>query len=277
MKVTVIIENKSYRENLLCQYGLSLFVETVGGTVLLDAGSDESAFLNFNNLGLSAIDIDAIVISHNHFDHFGGAPFFIENSNATVYISSAANNEYCVKSFLRRRQIVSRTEIIKKYPNRFHFVDNQTEILPGVYVCRIQNADKKFFCKDRRLKQIDEKGLLQDDFSHEVYLSVIEDGKCKILSSCSHNGIVNIISDAKHRFPDYPCTAFVGGLHMRGRKSNSINCTQKYADLVFSAVETVGTSTVYTGHCTGKKAYRLLRSHSRIDAHYFSTGDTFVL
>jgi len=276
MKVTVIIENKTYKENLLEQYGLSLLIETNGSIVLMDAGSDESAYTNFNHLGFSAENINAIVISHNHFDHFGGAPFFIENCSSKVYISCEADNDYYTKSLLHRRKMVSRTDVIRKYFNRFEFVEDQIEVLPGVYVCRIKEPNRDFFCKDHRLKSMKNNKLISDDFSHEVYLAVIEGESCKIVSSCSHNGIVNIINDATRRFPEFSLDAFVGGLHMRGRKSKTLNCSKKQAEQVFSIVENSTLKKIYTGHCTGKKAYNLLKNYN-IETQYFSTGDSFVL
>ena len=178
---------------------------------------------------------------------------------------------------MHRRTKVSRTDIIDSYRDRFIFVDDQTEVLPGVFVCRINDPCEKFFCKDRSLKRLNKQKLLPDDFSHEIYMAVIEEGDCTIISSCSHNGIINIINDAQRRFPNARDTSFVGGLHMRGRRSDKLNCSKKYAQSVFLMVENYGLKKLHTGHCTGTKAYGLLKMHSQINAYYYSTGDTFIL
>ena len=274
MRFTTVIENHSFKEGLLEQYGLSFFIETKGGNILLDAGSDESAYINFCTLGFSPEAINAIVVSHNHYDHFGGIPYFLDKCDAPLYLSANAEKDYYLKSFLHKRTLVSCTDTIRKYRDRITFVEDKTEILPDVYVCRINKRDPAFFCRDKRLKQMVDGKLTFDDFSHEVYLAVVEDGECIIFSSCSHNGIVNIVEDAQARF-EVPVTTFVGGLHMRGQHSNSLNCSRKYVDTVSDTLQTLEVKRVFTCHCTGEKAFRLLKKNDKIDFRYFSTGESF--
>ncbi|MBW2337677.1 MAG: MBL fold metallo-hydrolase, partial [Deltaproteobacteria bacterium] len=42
---------------------------------LLDCGA--SALISMKQFGVSLLDIDSILITHLHGDHFGGIPFFI--------------------------------------------------------------------------------------------------------------------------------------------------------------------------------------------------------
>ena len=71
-------------------------------------------------------------------------------------------------------------------------------------------------------------------------------------------------------------------LHRKARAENAagyrvIPDSKQYAETVFSIAENIGVKKLYTGHCTGKKAFALLQKHSAIESYYFSTGDTFVL
>lgn len=275
MKVNIIIENKSYREGLIGQYGLSMLIESNNHSLLLDAGSDESAFLNYISMGYSPNTIDAIVVSHNHFDHIGGIPYFLNHCNSKVYISEAANGKYYTKSFFHRRHLVSRTDIIENAIERFEFVKDQIKLFENIYICRIDEPDPFYLCKDKRLKRETNGKLELDNFEHEVYVAVIENNECKILSSCSHNGIINIINDTKKRFNNIPITTFIGGMHMRGRKSNTLNCSLEHVKNLIDAVEKSGIKTIFTGHCTGFKAYDLLRKTENVRIEYFSTGDCF--
>lgn len=274
MRFTAIIENRSRKEDLIAQYGLSLFLETGRGNVLLDAGSDGSAYQNFLSLGFSPDRIDAIVVSHNHNDHFGGVPFFADHCSAPIYLSREADRDYYLKRMLHRRQLVSCGEIIRDYRDRIVPVDDRLEIFPGVFLCRIAKTDPAFFCKDRRLRRMVGGRLLFDDFAHEIYLAVIEQGRCIVFSSCSHNGIVNIVRDAERRFGT-PVDTFVGGLHTRGNSPHTLNCSRRYLDVVASEIGSLGVQRVLTCHCTGDKAYRLLKRASEIRWHYFSTGESF--
>lgn len=278
MRITALIENDTRNEEFVAQYGLSLFVETEHGNIVVDAGQDECALANFQALGYSENAIGAIFVSHNHYDHIGGLQSFIDataKNKTPVYASSAVGRDLYTKKFLRKRKLVSRNDLFTNNPDRFVFVDDQTEIFPSVYACRVANPQAEFACKDKKLKMLGQNGkLVPDDFSHEIYLAVIENDTVKIVSSCSHNGIVNIVEDAKSRF-NLPVSAFVGGLHFRGSSSRALNCSKKYAYKVFEKIETLDIGKICTCHCTGYPAYKMLKGAVSCPVRYFGTAEKF--
>lgn len=275
MIITSVIENKSNKKNIFGQYGLSLLIETDMGCVLLDCGMDEKTIQNYNTLQLQKKDLDAIVISHNHFDHIGGLKFFSDlYKHVSIYGSSDILVELYTKSFFSKRK-VSRNDIVLELKDRFVFIDDCIQVIPNVFVCRIADVDKERQCKDKKLKLLERNKLIPDDFKHEVYITVIEKGQCKIVSSCSHNGVSNIINDAKKRFPQYPITAFVGGLHTRGKKSTSLNCKKKDILTIADEIAKIENFHLYTCHCTGKKAFNIIKSIVGKKCSYFSSGEIF--
>lgn len=277
MKVTAIIENKSRNDKLIAQYGLSLFVQTNGNGFILDSGYDDSAKKNFDALGFTAADIGAIVISHNHYDHIGGLKYFADAATQTnIYLSESALDKLYTKKWYKLKKLVSRDKDINDNIDRCVFVKDIEKVFDNVFICRIKNPDSYFQCKDKKLKKRVGNKLIADDFLHEVYIAVLENERITIFSSCSHNGIVNIINDAKARF-DYPVYAFVGGLHLKGNSKKELCCTEKFVEEISKAVGDLGVKQLYTCHCTGSRAFEIIKENSRLNCKYISTGDSFEI
>ncbi len=69
------------------QWGLSLWLESQRGneprTLMLDYGYTPDVLIN--NMGIMGVDvkkIDALIVSHGHFDHFGGLMGFLTSTVA---------------------------------------------------------------------------------------------------------------------------------------------------------------------------------------------------
>lgn len=89
LKITALAENISENELLSADFGLSLYIEFGGKKILLDTASTGKCLENAEKLGINLHSLDAIVLSHGHFDHTDGAVSLIENgiTDTPVYIS----------------------------------------------------------------------------------------------------------------------------------------------------------------------------------------------
>ena len=87
MKLTVLMENTTCREDLVCEHGLSLYIEANGQRILFDAGQTGAFADNAEKMGVDLTKIDLCILSHGHYDHGGGLKRFLEiNDHAKVYI-----------------------------------------------------------------------------------------------------------------------------------------------------------------------------------------------
>jgi len=88
MKVTIIYDNETLREDLKADWGFSSLVETKGRKILFDAGANGKILLsNMQKLGINPKQIQDVFISHAHFDHTGGLSSFLnQNRDVTVWI-----------------------------------------------------------------------------------------------------------------------------------------------------------------------------------------------
>lgn len=91
-----------------------------------------------------------------------------------------------------------------------------------------------------------------DDFSHEQSLVVDTPDGLVILNSCSHGGADTIITEVSDTFPGKKILALIGGFHL-------FNKSEEEVRELAERIKRTGISRVYTGHCTGKRAYAILK------------------
>ena len=94
--------------------------------------------------------------------------------------------------------------------------------------------------------------LVPDSFLHEQSLVLEEDGALVIFNSCSHAGPDNIIREVRDALPGKPIRAYVGGLHL-------FHLSEGEVCALAERIRQTGVERIVTGHCTGRRAYEVLR------------------
>lgn len=253
MRITVLIENTA-PENLMCEHGLSFYIEFAGKEYLLDAGTTDLFLENAKRLGISLQDVKKCILSHGHYDHSGGfCELFDENTEANLYLMKGATGDYySIKGELHEIGIPK--ELLRKYKDRFVFIDRVTELDSNVYLVPHHSEDlEQIGARAGLYKKIDDK-LYPDDFIHE--LSLVFDTKegLVVFNSCSHGGMKNILKEVKEVFPEKNICAFIGGLHLKGG-----SFTKEEIQEIAVCGKSVGMKVLYTGHCTGEEAFEILK------------------
>ncbi len=277
IRVTVLIENTS-DGSLACEHSLSFFIEYMEKRILLDSGSSEAFGENAEKMGISITGLDAYVLSHGHYDHSGGFDLIFRNDPAArVYARKEALDTYL--SCSGGLHEISVPKNIAEQSERFILTDGIREILPRIYVIPHNTQGLEKTGEKSRLYKKQGKEILPDDFAHEQSLVIDSEKGLVIFNSCSHAGAVNIIKEAKAAFGQKPIYAYVGGLHMKGKKDGKEICAFSEDEIngLCSAFKNEGVKKIYTGHCTGIPGFEKLKSRLGEHIQKLTTGLVFDL
>ena len=252
MKATVLIDNNSF-ENLLGEWGLSIYIEYKDKKILLDTGKSNLFFENAEKLDLSLKDVDYAVISHAHYDHSNGmAKFFEENKKAKCFMQENSKENCYKKVLFYKKYIGLPKNILKNYSDRIELVKSKT-ICEGVHIVSHSTENLSLIGKKEKMLQKVDGGWKDDDFSHEQSLVFETEKGLVIFNSCSHGGVINIFNEVKKSFPDKKIFGIIGGFHMYNKSDEEVkNLAEK--------INETGIDFVCTGHCTGSKAYEILKA-----------------
>jgi 7,8-dihydropterin-6-yl-methyl-4-(beta-D-ribofuranosyl)aminobenzene 5'-phosphate synthase len=278
------LSDKPPEKVLLSEFGLSLHLETQLGSetrnVLIDFGYSSPTLLN--NLEILAIDpnkLDALVLSHGHYDHFGGMVGFLAATKGKrkpklpLYIGG----EEC---FCSRQFTVGPTPLNFGALDRKAIAEADLSVIAAEGPAAI--ADHAFatghipratferVLSPTRMKVGIENGLgcfpdkmpadhrpidwAPDEFDHEISTCVNVKGRgLVVVTSCGHRGVVNSVKQALAVSGLQKVHAIVGGFHLAPHKEDYLRQTMK--ELVDLDVDYI-----VPMHCTGEPFYEMLKA-----------------
>lgn len=264
MIITTLIENTQadHKNGLVAEHGLSLHISFDKKAILFDTGASASFSQNADKLRVDLSALNEAVLSHHHYDHGGGLPrFFALNSNAKVYLKKPPDGDCYFKALLfRKRYIGLDKHLFKTYPARFAFIEEFTEILPDVYIFTDIGSSNPKPKGNKYLYVKRENHWSLDTFAHELTMAIREDDELIIFTGCSHNGMLNMIDTVAKKFSGTPIKAVIGGFHLVGLpKCNTMAGTKSEIQDIAREMLNYPVKSIYTGHCTGQKAYAVLK------------------
>jgi len=260
MKITTLMENTACEDCYAAEHGLSIYIETKGRVILFDSGASGAFADNAEKLGIDLHNVEMVVLSHGHYDHGGGLLKFMEiNKTAPVYMAVNAFEGHYKNG---GGNYIGLDPALRQVSERIRLVDGETKLAEGITL---------YSCNDRELiYPLDTSGmsfrrggvLHPEDFSHEQYLLVEEEGRRILFSGCSHKGILNIAGWFR---PD----VLIGGFHFMGVAMDDAGKKR-----LAGAAETLCSypARYYTGHCTGLEQYGFMKGLMGDRLQYIAAG-----
>lgn len=254
--------------NICCaHHGLSLLLTArVGGrshTLLFDAGPAAATFQrNTEILGVDFASVEAVVLSHGHWDHAGGLLAAVES----IARSRGGKRFTCYVHPGMFRQRATKRPDGQLYVNEL-VPDPERLSAAGADVVNTRApqsvADGAFYVSGEiprvtsyeegvpnHLTRSADGSAWEPDplIMDERFVSVNVKGKGQfVFSACSHAGLINVLTHARSVFPAVPLYGAMGGLHLSGINERVI--PQTVADL-----KQFGLKLLAPGHCTGWRA-----------------------
>jgi 7,8-dihydropterin-6-yl-methyl-4-(beta-D-ribofuranosyl)aminobenzene 5'-phosphate synthase len=253
IRITTLVENTASGADLLAEHGLSFWIEYGDNRILFDTGQSNILIKNAKVLGIDLAKIDAIVISHGHYDHTGGLSDVLEiAAKAKIYLHPGATEPKFSKNVSGAKSI-GMPDSAKEAIQGQHMIWTATPatIFPGISVTGqvprmndYEDVGGAFF--------VDENCQKPDVLLDDQTLFVESTKGLVVVLGCAHSGVVNTLDYISKLTGYNKIYAVIGGMHLLNasqiRIANTIEAFKKY-DI----------QKVVPLHCTGRKAMEDLK------------------
>ena len=259
LAVTVLVDDSVAQPDLVGRHGLSLWAEvTAGDTVsrfLIDTGPAADILgENMARLEIDGSTVDAVVLTHCHYDHTGGLVGLVGQTGRrglpVLAHPAVFRPNFSTRPRLRHVGMdTADAQALARAGARLLLTRDPLPLMEGVTttgeVPRVSGFEDPghpgwWTIQDGR--------LLPDPMTDDISLVVILKGRgLVVLTGCSHAGIINILKYAISLTGVSQVHAVLGGFHLTGARPERIEHT-------VSELLALAPLTVAPGHCTGTEA-----------------------
>jgi len=274
MRILTLIENTRNSKKLFSEHGLSFYIELNNKKILMDAGASDKFIRNAAKMRVDLISLDAVVISHNHYDHTGGLEALLKiRPDIKIFAKKDVAGNYYRKLGPFNIVICWNKHFLNRHRDNFVLFNQFQEVCDGFYLMGCEVFDEKNMLRDRRLLKKEKSRYIPDDFKHEIFAVVFpyknRKQGCVVISSCSHSGIINILETVRITWPESPIIGVVGGFHLQ----NVPSADESFIKHTAKELSRLSSGCVYTCHCTGEKAYQRLKHRLGDQIQTLRTGE----
>ena len=247
LKIQILSENYAYKTEH-AEWGFSVFIDFNGTQLLFDTGqSGDCVLKNAKTLKVALENIEAIILSHGHYDHTGGLKNILKTiGNKTVF----AHQEIFTRRFtLENSKKINSNPLLK---DKKFFLSNN---YPFIFCTDIKKINKDLYLIGNiplanSLEKISDQFIMRDDnkitadtFNDELHLVFDLPQGLLILTGCAHRGLVNIATHIKNTL-NKNIFGIMGGTHLYEANHEQLN-------YVVDFIKSENIQFFSPAHCTG--------------------------
>ena len=290
-----------FRKTLHNEWGLSLALDSRTGSdtrhLLLDFGYTPNALVNnMEIIGVDGAKVQGLIVSHGHYDHFGGLLGYLQKFRnqlpADLALYVGGEDTFCARKSQRGAPghltdsgVLDRRDL-EKFNLRIVTCEQPTVILGHAFTtgsierrsfesvfpqtmveyfktngagCDIPSANAKAQGKAVADEHIHEHGTCFN----------VKDRGLVVISSCGHAGIINTARQAMEVSGVKKLHAALGGFHL-------FPAPEDYLRKTIAEFKALDADVIIPMHCSGPSLVALLRSELADRVITSSTGTEFV-
>jgi 7,8-dihydropterin-6-yl-methyl-4-(beta-D-ribofuranosyl)aminobenzene 5'-phosphate synthase len=285
------------RATVAGEWGLAMHAVSRRGSevrnVLVDFGyTAETLINNLSILGIDPSTFDALVLSHGHFDHYGGMVGFLSANKGKLKkdlpLFVGGEDCFCTREnalgqfgVLDRKAIVDANLLLMMAEGpamiadhafasgRIPLVSSEKPLQPSREKVGVVNG---FGCFPDKMSPAKNTGtFIPDDFAHEIGTNyVVKDKGLVVLTSCSHRGVINTVRQAQAASGVQKVHAVIGGFHIVPPLDDA------YMRKVLAEFKDINPDYLLLGHCSGDRFYDLARGELGDKVIHSAVGTRFV-
>ncbi|MBN2119744.1 MAG: MBL fold metallo-hydrolase [Candidatus Omnitrophica bacterium] len=220
MLIKVLFDKDREDEDLHIGWGVSFLVDD---KILFDTGEKGEWLLeNMRSLKVSVDNIEAIVISHDHWDHWGGLWDLLKiKKGIPLYICPNFSRDFKKKA--------------KKLGARLIEIDKLAQILPDIFSTG------------------EIAGVYHDKYMAEQAMVLRTKNGITVITGCAHPGILKIVEKINSKFQKEQIYLVFGGFHLMESDNRAIeNVAENFKEM--------GIMKAGPTHCSGPEAERIFRA-----------------
>jgi len=238
------------------EHGFSILVRVFNGrethSILFDTGnSPNGVVINAKRMGVDLTEIEGVVLSHGHYDHFGGLKTIVKviNKDNLPIITH--------EDMFKLRGVAEHDGSIRKYPA----FPTEEEVKPARYIKTKQPLlvddmilitgeipRKTSFEKGYSKHRIFSNGTWRSDpwiWDDRALVINVKQKGLMILSGCAHAGIINTTLYAQQLTGVNTIYAILGGLHLAGKEN------ERRINQTVEGLKSLKPRLLAPSHCTG--------------------------